>query len=140
MRLPMVSKLLQQLFKKPATNLFPAKYLPDSITDYFQQVAEGKATINPPIPVAEDHKGKISYDATNCIGCSLCAKVCPAQAIDVHKKKKTITIYVAQCISCGQCIDICPKDCIALTKDFLTANGDRYDESLIVGEQPVNGK
>ena len=39
-RLPMMPELLRQLFKKPATNAFPARYLPPSVTKFLQKVAQ----------------------------------------------------------------------------------------------------
>lgn len=41
--LPAVREVLVQLFKKPATNLFPAKYLPKSATKFLSEVSEGKS-------------------------------------------------------------------------------------------------
>ena len=52
-RLPMMPELLRQLFKKPATNAFPARYLPPSVTKFLHKVAQGEAAINPPVPVAQ---------------------------------------------------------------------------------------
>ena len=45
-----------------------------------------------------------------CIGCQLCAKNCPAEAI-------TVTDFLAEidyskCIDCGTCVEKCPKKAI----------------------------
>jgi NAD(P)H-quinone oxidoreductase subunit I len=130
--LPMIPELLKQLFKTPATNAFPAKYLPPSVTGFLAKVGRGEAEIHPPVPVPKDFRGRITYDPEGCTGCSLCAKVCPAHAIEVLKDEKRIRIYVSQCIFCSQCTDICPKGSLAMSEEFLLADEDRYADHLIV--------
>lgn len=130
--LPMLSELIQQLFRKPATNAFPARYLPPSVTQFLNSVAQGEAAINPPVPVPPKFRGKIAYDRESCIGCSLCLRVCPAHAIEFLPETKRIRIYVAQCIFCSQCNDICPKGSLHMTPEFLLATENRFAESQIV--------
>jgi len=131
-RLPMVPELLRQLLRRPATNAFPARHLPPSVTEFLARVAKGEAAINPPVPVPPRFRGKISYDRESCIGCQLCLKVCPAHAIEFLPATKRVRIYVAQCVFCSQCNDICPKDCLHMTPEFLLACEDRFAESQIV--------
>lgn len=47
---------------------------------------------------------------TACIGCSLCAKNCPAEAITVADFNATID--QSKCTGCGTCIEKCPKKAI----------------------------
>ena len=131
-RLPMVPELLRQLFKTPATNAFPARYLPPSVTIFLHKVALGEAAISPPVLVPPRFRGKIAYDRESCIGCQLCLKVCPAHAIEFLPTTKRVRIYVTQCIFCSQCTDICPKGGLSMTPEFLLACEDRYAESQIV--------
>lgn len=130
-RLPMVPRMLAQLFKKPATNPFPATHLPKSMSEFLEHVENGKAIINPPVEVPEGFKGKIAYDQTDCTGCALCARVCPANAIEVFKPEKRIVVYLGHCIQCSQCIEACNKNSLVMTKDFLTATTDRYSKDMI---------
>lgn len=152
MKLPMFREVLSQSVKKPATNLFPAPRLPDSITGFLDLVANGKAEIIPPVPTPLNYRGKIQYDRNTCIGCGLCLKVCPAHAIEqvvyppvkvtvtdaegkVSEKMKTekrIRIYVSSCIFCGQCTDICPKDSLSMSDAFLLATVDRFSDEQVV--------
>jgi len=130
--LPMIPELLRQLFRQPATNLFPAKYLPPSVTEFLQKVGRGEATLIPPVNVPPNFRGKITYDRDGCIGCNLCVKICPAHAIEFVPETKRIRIYVSQCIFCSQCTDMCPKGSLKMSEGFLLADEDRYSDNLIV--------
>jgi formate hydrogenlyase subunit 6/NADH:ubiquinone oxidoreductase subunit I len=120
------------MFKKPWTNKFPAKYQPSNTTKYLEAVGAGKAKINPPIPTPPGFRGKIKYDREKCIGCKLCLKVCPCEAIEFIEKDKKIRIYLARCCFCSQCNDICPSDCLSMSDEFLLADVDPYSKDLIV--------
>ena len=128
----MFGTLLKQLFSKPATNPFPARYMPKSVTGLLSKVAAGKATINPPVPTPADLRGKIAYDREKCIGCKLCIRVCPANVIEFLPEDKKIRMYVARCTFCAHCVDACPVDALATTPNFLLADTDRFSENLIV--------
>jgi len=130
--LPTVAEVLRQVIKKPATNLFPAKYLPKSVNGFLKNISEGKTEINPALKTPENYRGKIVYDHDICIGCKICTRVCPAHAIEFIDDTRTIRIYVTQCIFCGQCNDVCPVKCLHMSEEFLLANENRYSEELIV--------
>lgn len=130
--LPTMAEIFRQFFRKPATNVFPAKYLPPSITGFLKAVGEGKATIHPPVETPPKFRGQIVYDRDTCIGCKICTRVCPAHAIEFIPETKRIRIYVTQCIFCSQCNDACPVDALHMSEAFLIANEDRYAEELIV--------
>lgn len=46
-----------------------------------------------------------------CIGCTLCIKACPVDAI-LGASKLMHTVSEEQCTGCGLCIPVCPVDCI----------------------------
>jgi len=139
--LPMFFEVIAQAFKKPATNKFPAKYLPKTITGFLGKVQTGEAQIIAPVEQPKNMRGKMVYDRSVCNGCGLCQKVCPAHAIEqvVHapkdegeKPQKRIRIYIGNCIFCGQCIDICAKHALSQSDEFLLAAEDRFADSQIV--------
>lgn len=124
--------LLSQLLSRPATNRFPTKYMPKSVTRFLARVQEGRAQIHPPVPVPPKFRGKIAYDREKCIGCQLCIRVCPAKVIEFKPEVKKIRMYVARCTFCAQCVDACPVDALSLSPEFLLASTDRLSSELIV--------
>ena len=52
-------------------------------------------------------------DEAWCIGCTLCIKACPTDAI-VGANKRMHTVLETYCTGCELCIPACPVDCIAL--------------------------
>ena len=55
-----------------------------------------------------------------CIGCTLCIKACPTDAI-VGSHKRMHTVIEPYCTGCELCIPVCPVDCISLA----VVSGDR---------------
>ena len=51
-------------------------------------------------------------DEAWCIGCTLCIKVCPTDAI-LGSNKVMHTIIELYCTGCGLCVPVCPVDCIS---------------------------
>ena len=106
-------------------------------TPYAQAVAAGEAAINrcPPggehvirriaritaMPYAAPdttcgvHKPRqvAIIDEARCIGCTLCIRACPVDAI-VGAPKLMHTVIGAECTGCELCLPPCPVDCIAL--------------------------
>ncbi|HDN50770.1 MAG TPA: 4Fe-4S dicluster domain-containing protein [Thermoplasmatales archaeon] len=132
--LPMLGQLLKQMFTKPFTNLFPAKYAPKNVGKYLQDVQAGKATLISPVPVAdpETFRGKIVYDREKCTGCKMCIKVCPSKAIEFKEEEKKIRIYIGRCIFCSQCNDACPVDALHMSEEFLLADTNKVADHLVV--------
>lgn len=114
-----------------------------------KHVLEGPVTIEYPEevrPIRERFKGRHAlkrYDngLEKCIGCSLCAAACPADAIWVEAAEntdderyspgeryaKTYEINMLRCIFCGYCEDACPTEAIVLEHEFRLSFNDRRD-------------
>ena len=128
----MIKILLKQLFLRPATNMFPAKYAPESATAFLKKVAEDSSILVPPIAVPENFRGKLAYDREACTGCKLCIRVCPTRAIEFIPEEKKIKIFISRCCFCAQCNDICPTHCLSMTDEFMLSNYDKFADELIV--------
>ena len=61
-------------------------------------------------------------DEAWCIGCTLCLKACPVDAI-VGGPKGMHTVIESQCTGCELCLPPCPVDCISLVPVTGTRTG-----------------
>lgn len=72
----------------------------------------------PVLPLSAEHgvegpRKLAVVDEAWCIGCTLCLKACPVDAI-VGGPKMMHTVINALCTGCELCIPACPVDCISL--------------------------
>ena len=58
--------------------------------------------------------GKPVNDPAKCVYCTLCARKCPAGAIEVDRANKTWKLDDEKCVACGTCAEACPKKCIIM--------------------------
>ncbi|RZJ15366.1 MAG: electron transport complex subunit RsxB [Acidovorax sp.] len=85
--------------------------------------AEGIARLSaitghPALPLSAEHgeeapRAVAFIDESWCIGCTLCIKACPTDAI-IGSNKKMHTVIEPYCTGCELCIPACPVDCIKL--------------------------
>lgn len=102
----------------------------------------------------EAFRGKLMWDLTNCTGCQLCIKDCPADAIELivvdRASKRFIMKYHAdRCTFCSQCVVNCRFKCLdlsstewelgALTKEpFTVYYGRDVEVGAYLAEQKAN--
>ncbi len=104
----MVPYMMGMLVKKPVTVNYP--FTPASVPPNF--------------------RGAIKFDQDSCIGCKMCERVCPSNAIKIIKvegeeKKFKARMHMDRCIFCAQCVDSCPKHSLVSTDRFELATSDK---------------
>ena len=113
----MIREVLGSFTKKPATISYPA--LKVQMPDRF--------------------RGKIVYHAQRCIGCMLCVRDCPSEAIAINKvgeKRWEAIIMMDRCVYCGQCVSSCNKDALESSKDYELA---ALDKSTLTVDVNIDG-
>ncbi len=70
----------------------------------------------------EGPRSVVVIDENWCIGCSLCIKACPTDAI-VGANKLMHTVMEPYCTGCELCIPACPVDCMSLENASGQATG-----------------
>ncbi|MFN0040883.1 MAG: electron transport complex subunit RsxB [Burkholderiales bacterium] len=71
-------------------------------------------------------------DESRCIGCMLCVKPCPVDAI-VGAPKRMHTVLTRFCTGCELCLPPCPVDCIEMVDlGELAARGNRHAQGLAI--------
>ncbi|MCS7386178.1 MAG: ferredoxin [Candidatus Methanomethylicota archaeon] len=106
----MIREIWRNFPKRPATLKYPFERLEPS----------------------ERYRGKHHFDPKLCVGCGLCARDCPAKAIEMvtfSDGKRRPVFYLDRCIFCAVCERICPRNAIKLTKFYELAT---YDKSELV--------
>jgi len=132
----------------------------------FKEMFEEPVTVSYPDekrPVSKRFKGRHElkrYDngLEKCIGCSLCAAACPADAIFVEaapnsddkrfspgeRYASTYEINMLRCIFCGYCEDACPTEAIVLESQYELAFTNRdssiYTKEMLIVPVPPGGQ
>jgi len=65
-----------------------------------------------------------------CIGCVLCIKECPVDAI-LGATKLMHTVIQAECTGCEKCVPVCPVDCIEMLPAKVTVENWQWPEPAL---------
>ncbi len=110
-----LNEVLRWIFKKPVTIEYPKEET----------------------EVYEGFRGRHYADLSKCIGCSLCAIDCPANAIVMTKipeeyevpKKNPRRLYplidYMKCVFCYRCVAICPVNAYITTNEYRLSSPQR---------------
>ena len=105
--------LFKSLFKKPATLMYPV------VQREWQ----------------ERTRGSIDLYSEACILCGICARRCPADAIEVDRKAGTWTIHRMQCIQCGECVAACPKKCLGMNNQYTEPQAEKVVDTYEIEQK-----
>ncbi len=129
--------VLKHIFRRPVTIRYP----------------EEKRKL-PPRSRGRHYLTKWEDGKERCVGCELCAIVCPSQAIyvkpaenkadDVHshgeRYAKDFQINMLRCIYCGLCEEACPTGAIILSNEYelsgLTRESLIYTKEMLTEKKP----
>lgn len=108
-----------------------------------------KATINRPqtvlypwekLVLPDVYRGRPGLRFDKCIGCGICARICPTRCIRLVKvddlkkeegkpaeKVKRPEVNLGRCMMCGYCAEYCPTNAMIVTPEFELASWTREE-------------
>ncbi len=108
-------------------NMFRPKFTMEYPEVKFEPLASYRG--RPVLVMEEQGRGR-------CVACGLCARVCPALAIEVQAAETELEkerypekfeINMLRCIFCGFCEEVCPEEAIVMSKDYELVFTNRED-------------
>lgn len=105
-------------------------------------VLKKPVTLNYPyekIEMPDGFRGKLKFFSDRCIGCKICMRDCPSNAIVINKvAEKTFeaVIDLSKCIYCAQCVESCPKKALEATREFELAQLDAEKLKVVFHAEP----
>ncbi|MGC9468105.1 MAG: 4Fe-4S dicluster domain-containing protein [Anaerolineae bacterium] len=103
----------------------------------WKALARGACTVDYPFGEAEippGYRGVVKIKAELCRGCGLCARDCPASALELVRRGRDefqLIYYPDRCAYCGQCEASCNFGAIYQVNEFVRGT-DRPDQLRVV--------
>ena len=91
----MFSIITKNFIRKPATRMYP-----DVVREPFERT-----------------RGRLFNKIEDCTYCTMCQRVCPADAIKVDRLNSTWELNAFRCITCNECVNKCPRKCLSMTTE-----------------------
>ncbi len=113
-------------------------------SDVFRSLFRHTATRQYPFerqPAPDRLRGKLTWQADKCTGCSLCSKDCPANAIEIilvdkAAKRFVVRYHLDRCTFCAQCVLSCPQDALKLSSEaWELASTDKQRFTITYGDE-----
>jgi ech hydrogenase subunit F len=116
----MILTVLKNLFSTPATRRYPFKDVREPVNGF---------------------RGKITFpNVSTCKLCGMCAKVCPAKALEINKQARQIKYSPFNCIYCGACQDACPTHTIVQSVIYAPPAATKSVETIDIPAPPPAAK
>jgi NADH-quinone oxidoreductase subunit I len=129
-----------KIIRKKDLTLFQKMYIPEIVKGLRMTIAHMfKPTFTSQFPEQQfkpesSFRGRPVLVTENgierCVACGLCARVCPALAIEVQASETELAkerypikfeINMVRCIFCGFCEEVCPEEAIVMSSEYLLA-------------------
>jgi formate hydrogenlyase subunit 6/NADH:ubiquinone oxidoreductase subunit I len=111
----------------------------NALKNFFKKPATAKYPCEKPV-AAVGFRGEQALNLDLCVGCGLCSRECPSQAIEMVEVngKKHPMFLLDRCIFCYHCADVCPKKAITRTGTFDMAALNKSSLTLDPRKQKQN--
>ncbi len=93
-----------------------------------------KLVFDTPREASDNYRGFHINDWTTCVGCGICAEICPTNAINMIEidsleqstgnKPERPAIDYGRCSFCALCVDICTSDSLSMSKEYIHLSKD----------------
>jgi len=118
--------------------------LPQMIKEITAAILKKPFTLQYPFTrphLPQSFRGRQVFHPDRCISCGLCARDCPAQAIDMVdvSGKKMPMIHLDSCIFCYICVEHCPRNALTESTFYELASTSK-DDLVLKPEEPSQDK
>jgi formate hydrogenlyase subunit 6/NADH:ubiquinone oxidoreductase subunit I len=88
-----------------------------------------------PAQLPEGFRGRLKIRTELCVGCGLCVRDCPAQALELQREEMHrywLLHHGDRCACCGQCVDSCRQGALNLVNELPGATSWRIGMTRVL--------